>query len=104
MTNFTDITTIPALAAIVYTIIDIAKTAMGGDEKFKRFIPLIACILGAVCGVIAFYFVPGVMGTQNLLVALVLGAASGLSATGTNQVVKQLTNSTTPTGGEEGDQ
>lgn len=97
MDAFTEITTIPALAAIVYTIIDIAKTAMGGDEKFRRFIPLIACVLGAVCGVVAFYFVPGVMDTQNLLVAIVLGAASGLSATGTNQVVKQLTNTTTTT-------
>ena len=38
----TDFTVIPALVAIVYTIIDIAKTAIGGDEKFKRFIPLIA--------------------------------------------------------------
>ena len=90
----TEITTIPALAAIVYTLIDITKTAMGGDEKFKRFIPLIACVLGAVCGVVAFYFVPGTMGTENLLVAIVLGAASGLSATGTNQVVKQLTATT----------
>lgn len=95
MTNFTDITTIPALAAIVYTIIDIAKTAMGGDERFKRFIPLIACVLGAVCGVVTFYFVPGVLDTQNLLVALVLGAASGLSATGANQIGKQLTHTTT---------
>jgi len=95
MTNFTDITTIPALAAIVYTIIDIAKTAMGGDQRFKRFIPLIACILGAICGVVAFYFVPGVLDTQNLLVALVLGAASGLSATGANQIGKQLTHTTT---------
>jgi len=101
MTNFTDITTIPALAAIVYTIIDIAKTAMGGDEKFKRFIPLIACVLGAICGVIAFYFVPGVMDTQNLLVALVLGAASGLSATGTNQVVKQLTHPSVEKAGDQ---
>ena len=90
----TEISTIPALAAIVYTLIDITKTAMGGDEKFKRFIPLIACVLGAVCGVVAFYFVPGTMGTENLLVAIVLGAASGLSATGTNQVVKQLTATT----------
>lgn len=93
MTTF-EIATIPALAAIVYTIIDIVKTAMGGDEKFKRFIPLIACVLGAVCGVVAFYFVPGVMGTENLLVAIILGSASGLSATGTNQAVKQLTKST----------
>ena len=87
----TEITTIPALAAIVYTIIDIAKTALGGDERFKRFIPLISCILGAGCGVVAFYCVPGVMETENLLVALVLGAASGLSATGANQIGKQLT-------------
>lgn len=94
MDAFTEITTIPALAAIVYTIIDIAKTAMGGDEKFRRFIPLIACVLGAICGVVAFYFVPGVLDTQNLLVAIVLGAASGLSATGTNQIAKQLTKPT----------
>ena len=91
MTYFNEIATIPALAAIVYTIIDITKTAVGGDEKFKRFIPLISCVLGAICGVVAFYFVPGVLDTQNLLVAIILGASSGLSATGTNQAVKQLT-------------
>ena len=90
----TEIPTIPALAAIVYTIIDIAKTALGGDERFKRFIPLVACVLGAGCGVVAFYCVPGVMETENLLVALVLGAASGLSATGANQIGKQLTHTT----------
>lgn len=90
----TEIVTIPALAAIVYTVIDVVKTAMGGDEKFKRFIPLIALALGAACGVVAFYFVPGVMETENLLVAIIVGAASGLSATGTNQVAKQLTKTT----------
>ena len=84
------IITVPAIAAIVYTIIDIVKTACGGDEKFKRFIPLISAGLGAVIGVVAFYFVPGVIDTQNILVAITIGAASGLSATGTNQAVKQL--------------
>ena len=87
--NYT-VVTIPAIAAIVYTIIDIVKTACGGDEKFKRFIPLAATVLGGIIGVIAFYFVPGVVETENILVAIVLGAASGLSATGTNQAVKQL--------------
>jgi len=84
------IVTIPAIAAIVYTIIDIVKTACGGDERFKRFIPLISALLGAICGVVSFYCVPGVIETQNILVAIVIGAASGLSATGTNQAVKQL--------------
>ena len=97
MTTFYEAAAIPALAAIVYTIIDITKTAMGGTDKFNRFIPLISCLLGAVCGVIAFYCVPGVMETENLLVAIILGASSGLSATGTNQVVKQLTTKTTNT-------
>ena len=91
---FNEIATIPALAAIVYTLIDVTKTALGGDEKFRRFIPLIALVLGALCGVVAFYCVPGVMDTENLLIAIVLGASSGLSATGTNQVAKQLTKTT----------
>ena len=94
MNTLYEAATIPALAAIVYTIIDITKTAMGGTDKFNRFIPLISCALGAICGIVAFYCVPGVFDTQNLLVAIVLGAASGLSATGTNQAVKQLTKTT----------
>ena len=94
MTNFSDFVTIPAIAAIVYTIIDIIKTAVGGDEKFKRFIPLISCALGAIIGTVCFYCVPGVLETTNILVAIVIGAASGLSATGTNQAVRQLTKGT----------
>lgn len=91
MTHFYEFVTIPAIAAIVYTLIDITKTAVGSTEKFLRFIPVISCVLGALLGTIAFFFVPGVMETSNVLVAIVVGAASGLSATGTNQVVKQLT-------------
>ena len=98
MNTFYEAAAIPALAAVVYTIIDITKTALGGTDKFNRFIPLISCVLGALCGVVAFYCVPGVFDTQNLLVAIVLGAASGLSATGTNQIAKQLTK---PTATEE---
>lgn len=94
MTSIYEIATIPAIAAIVYTIIDIVKTAVGGTEKFKRFIPLISCALGAIIGIVTYFCVPGVMETQNVLVAIVIGAASGLSATGTNQAVKQLTSKT----------
>ena len=82
---------VPSIAAIVYTIIDVLKTAFGGDERFRRFLPLTALLLGAACGAIAFYFIPGSLGTDNLPTALVMGASSGLSSTGTNQVVKQIT-------------
>ena len=40
---------------------------------------------------------PGVFETNNLFIAIVIGAASGLSATGANQAVKQLTKQETKT-------
>ena len=92
-----EIISIPAIVAIVCTVMQMLKKTIAND-KFNRFIPLISCLLGAICGVVAFYCVPGVFETQNLLVAIVLGAASGLSATGTNQIAKQLTK---PTATEE---
>ena len=91
--------TIPTIGAIVYTIVDIVKTASGGSEKLRRFIPLIAFVLGGIIGVIAFFCVPESLGVQNAFVAAVVGAASGLSATGANQVVKQITK-----GGESHDE
>lgn len=87
--NYTFIT-IPVITSIVYAIIDVIKTATNSNEKFLRFIPLVACALGIICSVISFYCVPGVLDTSNVFVAIVIGAASGLAATGTNQVVKQL--------------
>ena len=91
------INVVPSIVAIVYTILDITKTALGGNERFKRYIPLTACLLGVIIGIICFYFVPGVFETNNLLIAIVIGAASGLSATGANQAVKQLTKQETKT-------
>lgn len=83
--------TVPVITSIVYAVIDIIKTATNSNEKFLKFVPLVACVLGIICGMISFYCVPGVLDTANVFVAIVIGAASGLAATGTNQVIKQLT-------------
>lgn len=87
--NYTFIT-IPVITSIVYAIIDVIKTATNSNEKFLRFIPIVACALGIICSVISFYCVPGVLETSNVFVAIVIGAASGLAATGTNQIFKQF--------------
>lgn len=81
---------VPSITVVVYWIINILKYTFNNSEKFKRFIPITAAVLGIICGVISFYFVPDIMPTDNLVVAIVLGAASGLSSTGTNQIFKQL--------------
>jgi len=91
MEAYLELISVPAIAAVVYWVINLIKYAVGENETFKKFIPLIAAGLGAVCGVICYYAIPSIVPAENLLVAIVIGGASGLTATGANQVVKQLT-------------
>jgi RsiW-degrading membrane proteinase PrsW (M82 family) len=81
---------VPIITVIVYWIITIIKISVNNNEKFCRFIPLLACVLGVTLAIVAYFTVPEVLPTKNLVVAIVLGGASGLSATGTNQIFKQL--------------
>lgn len=86
-----ELVSVPVIAAIVYWTLYAVKCAVHSD-KFNRFIPLLSAILGAVCGVVCFYAIPSVMPASNVCVALIIGAASGLTATGTHQMIKQLSN------------
>lgn len=88
--DYLELISVPAIAAIVYWVINLIKYAVKGNETFKRFIPLIAAGLGAVLGVVAFYAVPSIIPAANVVVAIVIGGASGLTATGANQIIKQL--------------
>ena len=90
MENFINIITVPAIATIVYWVINLIKYAVDGKEGFKRLIPLLSAALGSIIGIIAYYVIPGVVPADNVLIALIVGGASGLSATGTNQIFKQL--------------
>lgn len=85
-----EIITIPIITAITYTIIEIIKYATNNAPILKRFIPLIACALGIACGLIVFFFVPGVMIANNVFIAIVVGGASGLAATGVYENIKNL--------------
>lgn len=89
--EYLELISVPAIATVVYWIINIIKYAVQENEKFKRFIPLISAALGAVLGVVAFYALPSIIPANNVCVAILIGGASGLTATGTNQIVKQLT-------------
>lgn len=84
-----EIASVPVIVTIVYAVNALLKYTIA-DERFTRFIPLVSCFLGIMFGVIAFLFVPDVMPTDNLVVAGVLGASSGLSATGFHQIFKQF--------------
>ena len=81
---------VPAIAIVVYRVIKIIRLATGDNEKFKRFIPLVATGPGAVCGIICRYAVPSIIPSTKVVVAIVPGGSSGLSATGVNRMIKQL--------------
>lgn len=59
-------------------------------EKLVRLIPVISAILGAIAGIVCFYAFPAIIAAQDIVTAILVGMASGLSATGCNQVFKQL--------------
>lgn len=88
--EYLELLSVPAIATIVYWVVNLIKLGVN-NEKFNRFIPLVAAALGVVFGVIAFYAVPQIIPAENVVVAIIIGGASGLTATGTNQVIKQLT-------------
>jgi hypothetical protein len=81
---------VPIIVSIVYGCVDLYKEIIKGNEKYMRLIPIIAAVLGALVGVIAFYAYPSVLMVENVGQALIMGCASGLTATGANQIIKQL--------------
>lgn len=89
--EYLQIISLPAIAIIVYWTVNLIKYATNNNENFKRFIPLISAGLGAVLGIICYYGIPDIISASNVLVAIISGGASGLSATGCNQIIKQLT-------------
>lgn len=90
MEQYLELISIPSIVIFVYLTIDVIKSIVGDREGFKRFIPLLAATLGMLAGLISYLFIPQVVPTDNIFMAIIIGAASGLTATGTNQIVKQL--------------
>lgn len=93
--DYLNLISVPAIATAVYLLIEVLKKATNDNEKVKRFIPLIALGLGAIAGLICFYFIPAIIPATNVVVAIIVGGASGLTATGTNQIIKQLSSDKT---------
>lgn len=90
MEELLQIASVPAIAAVVYWVVNLIKYTTKYNEKLLTFVPLISAVLGVACGLIAYFAIPNIMPTDNIFVAVVLGGASGLTATGFNQIIKQL--------------
>ena len=87
-----EIICMPMIVALVYAIIELYKKTINGAKHaiLAKLIPIIACVLGIAAGIICYYCFPELIAAHNLATAILIGAASGLSATGCNQIFKQL--------------
>lgn len=86
-----EIICVPVIVFITYLLIEFYKKLIAkGRKTFLAVIPLIALILGGILGVAIYYVAPSLIVANNVCVAIIVGIASGLSATGCNQCFKQL--------------
>lgn len=86
-----EIVCVPVIVTLVFLLMEVYKKFIAKDKEILiRIIPLIACALGIVMGIICFYVFPDIISATNILTAILVGGASGLSATGCNQIFKQL--------------
>lgn len=88
--DFMEIVSVPVITTIVYAALALYKYAVNGKESLIRLIPVFAVLLGVILGIVAFYAVNEIIPADNVLTAILIGGASGLAATGTNQIFKQL--------------
>lgn len=90
MNNALEIISVPVIATTVYWIINLVKYAVKNNENFMKLIPIIAAVLGVMLGIACYFAIPEFIAADNWLMAILIGGASGLSATGINQVIKQI--------------
>lgn len=78
--------TIPVIVVICYLLITAIKTTKIDGKWY----PIISCFFGIGSAVAMYCIVPDFLGASSITVAIVSGAISGLAATGSHQVFKQL--------------
>lgn len=80
------IVSVASITVICYLIGLCVKTSKLDD----KYIPVICGIVGAIMGVVAFLVNMPDFPAHDIINAIAIGIVSGLSATGANQIYKQL--------------
>jgi hypothetical protein len=90
MENLLTIVSVPVITGIVFGAAELYKRAVEGKEALIKLIPIIGAVLGVALGIVAFFAMPDIIPADNVFTAILVGGASGLSATGGHQIFKQL--------------
>lgn len=86
-----DFTCVPIIVVCCYIIGEIYKILFKNNQEAYKLIPILVAILGGLLGALIYFTNPEmIFNADNIWIALGIGIVSGFTATGTNQVVKQL--------------
>ena len=85
-----DFCSIPVIATLCFGFVEVLKRTFHYDAKLKNAYPLIAAVLGTLLGVVAHIVDPSIMITDSVLTSALAGMVSGLSATGSNEIIQRM--------------
>ncbi len=86
-----EFTSIPIIVVCCYMLGEIYKVLFKNKQETYKLIPVLVSITGGLLGI--FIYLTNkemILNVSNIWIALGIGIVSGASATGTNQIVKQL--------------
>lgn len=81
---------VPIIVVCCYIIGELIKLVFKNKQEAYNYIPIITAVIGGALGILIFYTNPEIIMAPNPWSALGMGIISGSSATGTNQIIKQL--------------
>ena len=86
-------TSIPIIVLCCYIIGEIFKSIFKNKQETYKLIPILMASIGGGLGILIYYTNPEIiLNADNIWTALGIGIVSGLSSTGTNQLIKQTFN------------
>ena len=85
-----NIVTLPVIIVICYITGEIIKIVFNNKTKIKKLIPFILGMLGGLIGVLIYITNKELIQTTSIWESILVGTISGLSSTGTNQLIKKI--------------
>ncbi len=80
--------TLPLIVVVCYFSGELIKIFFNKQTKIKKAIPFFMGITGMILGILIYLTNKELLHTTNIWDSMLVGAISGLCATGTNEVIK----------------
>ena len=82
---------IPIIVVLTYIACELYKILFQNKKEAYKYIPILTSIIGGLLGSLIYLTHPEmIFNASNIYIAMLIGIISGSSATGTNQIIKQI--------------